>query len=80
MLKRLAVLEERFDRQYLREEQEMNWTCEFDTSTDLFDRVTTMSPRDLPVFLTQDDLNAFSVLDSQSTINGDSKFQRLHRQ
>ena len=80
MLKHLAVLEERFHQRYVREEEEMNWTCDFETSTDFFDRVTTMSPRDLAIFITKDDLNAFGPLDPQSIIYGDSNLQRLHRQ
>ncbi len=43
-LEHLAVLEARFQRRYLREE-EMDWTCDFDTNTEFFNRVTTTSSR-----------------------------------
>jgi hypothetical protein len=78
-LKHLAVLEARFQRRYLREE-EMDWTCDFDTNTEFFDRVTTMSPRDLAGFLTENDIEAFSLLRPQNIIHGDSYLQHVHRQ
>lgn len=79
ILKHLAVLEARFQQRYLREE-EMDWTCDFDTNTEFFDRVTTMSPRDLAGFLTESDIKAFRLLDPQHIINGDSYLQDMHRQ
>jgi len=78
-LKHLEVLEARFQRRYLREE-EMDWICDFDTNTEFFDRVTTMSPRDLAGFLTENDIEAFSLLRPQNIINGDSYLQHVHRQ
>ncbi len=78
-LKHLAVLEARFKRRYLREE-EMDWTCDFDTNTEFFDRVTTMSPQALAGFLTESDIEAFRLLDPQNIINGDSHLQDMHRQ
>ena len=79
ILKHLEVLEARFQRQYLQEE-EMDWTCDFDTSTDFFDCVTTISPRNFAGFLTESDLDAFRLLDPQNIINGDSYLQHMHRQ
>lgn len=43
ILKHLAVLEVRFQQRG----EEMDWTHDFDTATDLFHQVTTMTPRDL---------------------------------
>lgn len=77
ILKRLVVLEVRFHRRYLGEE-EMDWTDDFNTDTDFYDCVTTMSPRDLADFLTESDLGLFRLLDPQSIINGD--LQHMHRQ
>ncbi len=78
-LKRLAVLEVRFHRKYLREE-EMDWTREFDTTTEFFDNITTMSPRELADSLTYSDIEEFRLLRPQNIINGDSYLQHLHRQ
>lgn len=78
-LKHLAVLEARFQRRYLREE-EMDWTCDFDTNTEFFDRITTMSPRDLAGFLTESDLEPFRLLNPENIINGDPHLQNIHRQ
>lgn len=77
-LKHLAVLEERFQRIYLQEE--IDWIRSFDTDTKFFDNVRTMSPRDLAESLTKSDVDAFSLLQPQSFINGDSYLQHLNRQ
>ena len=79
ILKHLAVLETRFHRQYLRVE-ETDWTCDFDTDTDFFDRLATMSPRDLAGFLTESDLDVFRLLDPQSIIDEGPHLQHMHRQ
>lgn len=39
-----------------------------------------MSPRDLVGFLTENDIEAFSLLRPQNIINGDSYLQYVHRQ
>jgi len=77
-LKHLAVLEARFQRRYLREE--IDWIRSFDTDSNFFDNVTTMSPRDLAESLTKSDIDAFSLLQPQSSINGDSYLQYMKRQ
>ncbi len=55
----------------------MDWTCDFDTNTEFFDRVTTMSPRDLVGFLTENNIEVFSLLRPQNIINGDSYLQHV---
>ena len=82
ILKQFAVLEARFERSYLQEE-EINWTHNFDTNTDFFDRAsaTAMSPQDLAKFLTASDLNAFKSLCPESIINyaEDESLQHMHK-
>lgn len=77
-LKHLAVLEARFQRRYLQEE--IDWIRSFDTDTKFFDNVMTMSPRDLAESLTKSDVDAFSLLQPQSFVNGDSYLQHMNRQ
>ena len=79
ILKHLAMLEARFQRRYLWEE-EMDWTRDFDADTDFFDRVTTMSPRDLAGVLTESDLGLFRLLDPQDITNGGPHLQHMHRE
>lgn len=78
ILKKLAILEVRFQREYLGEE-EIDWVQRFDTNTDLFDRVTTTSPHDLADSLTENDLVAFQNLCPQNVIQEDTSFQYMHR-
>ncbi|KAI4093047.1 MAG: hypothetical protein LQ339_007770 [Xanthoria mediterranea] len=77
-LKQLAVLEARFQRLYLREE-EIDRTHLFDTSTDLFDRATTTPPQDLAHSLTDCDIAAFRSLDPQSIISEGPYLRHMHR-
>lgn len=77
-LTKLAVLEVRFHREYLWEE-EIDWVQCFDTNTDLFDRITTTSPPDLADSLTEDDLIEFQKLCPQNVIDEDSKLQYMYR-
>lgn len=77
-LKQLAVLEARFQRLYLREE-EIDQTYLFDTSTDFFDRATTTPPQELAQFLTDCDIAAFRSLDPQSIISEGSYLRHMHR-
>lgn len=79
ILKHLAVLEARFQQRYLREE-EMDWTRNFDTDTQFFDSVTTMSPRDLAGVLTESDLDLFCQLDPQEIITGGPHLRHMHRE
>lgn len=76
-LKHLAMLEARFQRRYLQEE--IDWIRSFNTDTKFFDNVRTMSPRDLAESLTKSDVDAFSLLQPQSFINGDSYIQHMNR-
>ena len=78
MLKRLTVLEARFQRDHLRKE-EIDWIRYLDTNTEFSDRVTTIFPRDLADFLTRSDIDAFGPLDLQDVINEDSTLLHLYR-
>ena len=78
ILRQLAVLEARFQRDYLREE-DINWVQCFDTNTDLFDRFATTPAPDLADALTEDDHIAFQELSPQNVIDEDSNLQCLHR-
>jgi len=78
ILTKLAMLEVRFQREYLQEE-EINWVQCFDTNTDLFDRVTTTSPDDLADSLTEDDTIAFQKLCPQNVLREDSNLRVINR-
>ena len=77
-LKHLAVLEARFQRQYLQEDN-IDWTRNFDTNTEFFDCVSAMSAQDLGAFLTDGDCDAFCSLSPQSILKEDSCLQHMHR-
>ena len=74
---KLAVLEARFQRQYSPEEK-IDWTQSFNTNTDLFDSVTTLTPQDLADSLTESDEIAFESLHPRDIIREDSNFRHLH--
>lgn len=78
MLTKLAVLEIRFQREYLGGD-EINWVRCFDTNTNLFDSVATISPSDLANSLTADDIIAFQQLSPQNIIREDFNLQHVHR-
>ena len=77
-LKELSVLEARFHRLYLQEE-EIDWTLLFDTRTRFFDSVMTTPPQELAHTLTVRDIAVFRSLDPQSIISGGFNLQQINR-
>lgn len=76
ILKHLAVLEVRYQRRYLHEE--IDWVHSFDTDTDFFDNLVTMSPRDLSDSLTKSDFDSFISVHSQRF--SEDLYRQLNRQ
>ncbi len=77
-LKHLAVLEARFQRQYLQED-DIDWTRNFDVNTEFFDLVSAMTAQDLAAFLTNRDRGAFYSLSPHSILKEDCYLQHMHR-
>ena len=78
-LKQLAVLEIRFQRMYLNEE-EIDWTERFWTDVNFFEQITTTSATELADLLTELDLTELRLVPPQQFINGErSCLQNVHR-
>jgi len=78
ILKQLPVLEARFQRRYMCEEN-IDWIQPFDTDTHFFDCILTASPEELADSLTDEDLAAFLLPPPQSIIDEASDFQYVNR-
>ena len=74
-LRQLAVLEIRFQRMYLNEE-EIDWTQRFWTDVDFFENITTTPATEIADLLTELDLTELRLVPPQQLINGEGR--RLH--
>ena len=78
-LRQLAVLEVRFQRMYLNEE-EIDWTQRFWTDLDFFERITSTTAPEIADLLTELDLTELRLVPPQQFINGEGhRLQHVHR-
>ncbi len=78
-LRQLAVLEIRFQRMYLNEE-EIDWSQRFWTDVDFFEQITTTPATEIADLLTELDLTELRLVPPQQFINGEGRrLQHVHR-
>lgn len=78
-LRQLAVLEIRFQRMYLNEE-EIDWTQRFWTDLDFFEQITTKPATEIADLFTELDLTELRLVPHQQFINGEGRrLQYIHR-
>ena len=78
-VRQLAVLELRFQRMFLNEE-EVDWSQRFWTSVDFFEQITTTPATELADLLTKLDLQKLRLVPPQEFIDGKGhRLQHVHR-